>query len=108
MEKHDIYLCRYKNDNDDQVKTRPCLVLRVDGDWVKIAPITGAEHSKWRYDYDLKDWKEEGLRKPSRVKFKYPDIWFYASDLFKYVGHLTKFDEESLSKLSYLNKDSIR
>lgn len=105
MEKGDILFVKFRYQEVNTLKERPCLVLIVDKEengGMYGVKITGTER-KGRFNYPLDDWKSVGLRKPSyvicnRIEYiGYDDIVKRRGTEEPYkIGHLKDTDYENI------------
>ena len=100
IEKFDIYYTRFYYDDRVGSKKRPTLVIDVVDDIVVCAKITSKE-KRFGSDYEVRDWKESGLKEPSVIRF---------GDLqpvdVKYIGekwgHLTEYDIDVITSTPFI------
>ena len=96
MEKFDLYWFDYVN-QDGSKKRRPVLILENDV-LIPIAEITSHE-ARTNKDYEIKNWKESGLTKPSTIRFD--KIQFATSNMLQdKIGHLSQEDIDNIIKLN--------
>ena len=98
MEKFDIYWVDISfEENSIQSKKRPVVIIDPENNHMLTLKITTNLYTPVP-NYELKDYFEEGLSKPSTVVFK---RYYKASSesLGDLIGHLTKKDEEGLTEL---------
>ena len=89
MKDYDIYLVEFKYEGGSGSKWRPALVL--DQSIIRLSKITSnIDRTETPYCL-LKDWKLEGLYKPSLVRLT-QTIDVDSHSLGRYVGHLTDRD----------------
>ena len=98
MEKFDIYWVDIPfEENSIQSKKRPVVIIDPENDLMLTLKLTTNLYTPVP-NYELKDYFEEGLSKPSTVVLK---RYYKASSesLGDLIGHLTKKDEEGLTEL---------
>ena len=83
-------------------KRRPALIVSPDnyntGKDLIIAYITSQTNLPARLgDYDLRNWKEAGLPKPSKLRMKFATL--DKSIIVKKLGALEKEDSEEIEKI---------
>ena len=98
MEKFDIYWVDISfEENSIQSKKRPVVIIDPENDLMLTLKLTTNLYAPVP-NYELKDYFEEGLSKPSTVVL---NRYYKASSesLGDLIGHLTKKDEEGLTEL---------
>lgn len=87
-------------DHPEVGKVRPIVVIDSDTIAVIAAKVTSAAPLDHYQYYELMDWKEEGLLKPSRIQLA-PLLTLRYEDLLngEPLGYLSKRDEAALSIL---------
>lgn len=102
MKEYDIYLVEFTYEGGSGSKWRPALVL--DTGIIRLSKITSnLDRTETPYCL-LRDWKAEGLYKPSLVRLT-QTIDVESHSLGRYVGHLTDRDIESVK--AYLRGDIL-
>lgn len=89
MKKYDIYLVEFAYEGGSGSKWRPALIL--DGSIIRLSKITSNTDRTETPYCTLKDWRLEGLHKPSIVRIT-QTIDVDSHSLGRYVGHLTARD----------------
>lgn len=98
MEKFDIYwIDIFYDDDPSKFKTRPAVVIDPEKETLLTLKLSTNLLTPVP-NYELEDYKEEGLKKPSTVILKY-FIKPSPSAIKGFIGHLTKKDEEGLTEL---------
>ena len=70
-------------------------ILHGEQGLVILAMITSAERSSWKSDVTLNDWREEGLKAPSVIRWKI--FTLEAALILENRGALTAKDQERVS-----------
>lgn len=98
MKKFDIYWINISFEDDpSQSKIRPAVVIDPSETSFLALNISTNLYTPVP-NYELEDYLDEGLRKPSTVILK-RYVKPSPSQIKKFIGHLTKKDEEGLTKL---------
>ena len=98
MEKFDIYWVDiFYEDNPSKFKTRPAVVIDPEKETLLVLKLSTNLLTPVP-NYELEDYKEEGLKKPSTAVLKY-FVKPSPSAIRGFIGHLTKKDEEGLTEL---------
>lgn len=97
LNKYDVAIVNFPYEDDPTLsKRRPCLIINKDTAVLLAAKITGKD-VRTAKDYQLINWKEAGLNKPSVVRLdKVADI----SDFITVkIGHLSEEDIDNVEKI---------
>jgi len=91
----DVALVKYPFTDPHTIKKRPALVLSThsigNNGYAIIMMITTSKATGRNYgDYQLKDWKEAGLLKPSTVKMRFATV--NTDIIIKKIGQLQRKD----------------
>lgn len=103
INKYSLYYAKVKYEDDsNQFKVRPVIVIENKGHSVLCYKVTGTEpRENQKGEYTIKDWRQAGLRKPSTIRAT-KSISYQPNILVKYIGKLTykdiKLFEEQLHK----------
>lgn len=100
--KWNIVLVPFPFTDLSSAKRRPALIVSPDnyntGKDVVIAYITSQMYLPPRLgDYELQNWKEAGLPKPSKIRMKFATI--DKNIIVKKLGELKKEDSEEIEKV---------
>jgi len=103
MVKYDIVRVPFPySENEAKYKYRPALVLDSNHILTMTAKITGS-NKKTFLDYEIRDWKEAGLSKPSVIQLG-RKIIFDNTKVIGKIGHLSEYDIAQIKQiLSYKN-----
>ncbi|MEY8463737.1 hypothetical protein [Streptococcus merionis] len=102
MEEYSILVTRIAYSDGQGFKVRPALVLKFNGELIRVFRITSqyehkSDYIKSRY-FEILDWYKAGLRKPSWIDtIKYYDIQDNGFNI-KVIGRLSQRDLERLKK----------
>ncbi|GAB5055393.1 hypothetical protein ABUE38_03045 [Pediococcus parvulus] len=96
METNDIATAFVRYLTVDAGKTRPILIVRVRNDYVLAFKITSKFSEKSRSIrkkyFQIKEWKEAGLRLPSWIDTNYAPLEISIKPVGNSIGHLTEGD----------------
>ena len=105
MNIYDIYLGAVPYEEDEELplsryKIRPVVILDQNAGYIlNVAPITSHAVRDWDVgDYEIIDWKEAGLRKPSTVRLDNL-INLNRINIEKKIGRLTARDIKNVSEI---------
>ena len=104
MNRFDIYWYNFIFDEDStKPKCRPVIVLDTDV-ILPIAKIT-SHKARTSKDYEIINWKEAGLSKPSVIRFDKIQIIKQSALLeSNYIGHLSEEDIYELKRLNLITE----
>ena len=102
MKTYDVYIGRVPYEQDEDIplpryKARPVVIIdRSVGCIISIAPVTSHEAREWDSgDYQIQDWREAGLNKPSAVRLdKAMDLNYL--NIGRKIGRLTSRDIKNI------------
>lgn len=105
MKTYDVYIGRvpYEQDEDmpmPRYKARPVVIIDGSVSYIiSVAPVTSHEARKWDSgDYQIQDWREAGLDKPSAVRLdKAIDLNYL--NIGRKIGRLTPRDIKNIDVL---------
>lgn len=93
MENFDLYWFRFKYEDSDEYKWRPCLIL--NNNIVRISKVTSNLSRIETPYYRILNWREAGLLKPSLIRLtKTLDIpkYIWEENAGELIGHLSDRD----------------
>lgn len=101
MTKYDIILTKVKFEDQEGSKIRPVLYLK-EGECFHIGSkmTSHSPRSNYPKEYQIKNWKESGLKKPTVIRFS-KRVEFENDDAIKKIGHLSDEDIKEIEKLGY-------
>lgn len=105
MKTYDVYIGKVPYEQDEEIplpryKARPVVIIDESvGYIISVAPITSHEARKWDSgDYQIQDWREAGLDKPSAVRLdKAMDLSYL--NIGRKIGRLTPRDIKNIDIL---------